>query len=501
MDDRVGIPLSTHVHGSLSDDVSLCKDRRSSTTPPTSAHSTHEVSATCTFVDPLDTYLVPPYHSYLHTPVSVAGSPSLSIGITNSGIRNEGKSQQPISPGASSPKGTETASSSAPVTSRPPAEDGHTLETSYSLEAHGRIPDPAPHLHWGVCNDYSPALQDDMLPRTTGRSVIPVQDFTLIPSALVRTSMDEKATAYKTLAPAAPRVPIQQHYPHSPGLVRSMTLTEKPQHHFACKRPNLPPGTGLAPATCTSNKAKPEKRRRSGRLPKGRRCPDGALGPGAGQRILGKAKMTCSGPNSSGSLTKRLALGPEASEQDVFLLYLRYELEKDKGKGMWDRITREFQERLVKKSKASLQMQLSRSVLKHAKWPAYEDDALKRAVKELVRNRHTELQKLMKEHGGCQAWDWREDHIAKRLSELYIERFGKSNHHTNARRQNKSNTRKSSSRRKVSVLNLACQDDIPSATSQQEEDLLEQSCKREHETPEPYLMGGAMKRPLSVGAT
>lgn len=109
--------------------------------------------------------------------------------------------------------------------------------------------------------------------------------------------------------------------------------------------------------------------------------------------------------------------------EDHFLFSLREDLINEKGKGMWDKIAERYHERYDKKERAALQMQLSRAVLKLAIWPEDEDRALIEAIEEYDKRRYIDILKIMKEKKGCRVWDWKPEHIAKRLSELGEEEY------------------------------------------------------------------------------
>lgn len=109
--------------------------------------------------------------------------------------------------------------------------------------------------------------------------------------------------------------------------------------------------------------------------------------------------------------------------EDHFLFNLREELINEKGKGMWDKIAERYHQRYDKKERAALQMQLSRAVLKLAIWPEDEDRALTEAIEEYDKRRYIDILKIMKEKKGCRVWDWKPEHVAKRLSELGEEEY------------------------------------------------------------------------------
>ncbi|CAJ2500332.1 Uu.00g031850.m01.CDS01 [Anthostomella pinea] len=415
--------------------------------------------------------------------------------------QHPGNSQQPTPPGTSRPWDYpvhDTSSSTAPMPLQSTTADimeMHGLESADSQEAQGTMPDPTAHFHWGSYGVSSTEPQDDMSPHMAHQSLFPVQQLPgVAPSALMHTTSQMPLTA------APSHVPILQQSPDPRDLGSSATPINSLQHHYGHLGHHVPHVMiDFAPSSYSSRKtSKSSRTGRSGRSTKRARAPSRAVpNSGAQQDSLGGGTS----PGSNRAPSKRLTLKEGAKEEDRYLLELRCQMNDDKGKGMWDQICTAFSDRFEPKERATLQMSLTRSVLKYAEWPADEDEALRRAVEEYERRRPTELLKLMKEYGGCQAWDWKDGHVVKRLVELGIDEFDSEEPAKKPRRQRKNAIRKQSpSRPWAASMNSQHHmphyndgSDIHTVTAEQEKYLLEQFCKPEHETPEPEPMHHGME--------
>ncbi|KAI1081921.1 hypothetical protein F5B20DRAFT_38540 [Whalleya microplaca] len=484
------------IRNTLSGESSLPEGRQSIATPSTSAYS-QDIPITYASVAPFNSnnYSVP-YDSSLPTPVSVAGSPSISErsskAMQSYNQRRE-SSQQPTPPGTSRTwqnyqMNAPCSQSTSPMPLHATPNDMlemHGLETSNSPEDQGQMISE-PQFQWGQYGVSSTEAQDDMSPHMAHHpSVFSVSVPSVAPTDLMRQSMTMNPSSMP-LAPAPPQVPILHHSPDPRDLPPSVTPIDNMHHQYGVMLNNSHVTVDFAPY----NKRKPSRARngRSGRPAKRARVGNRNPSKDGGLDYLNMPQNSTTGGDSKASRpqTRSITLTDEAKEADRYLLDLRCQMDEGKGKGMWDHISKKYEERFGYKERPTLQMQLTRALLKYAVWPPSEDEALKRAVEELDKRRYSDIAKLMKEYGGCQAWEWKDGHIVKRLVELGIEEFDPKDI-TKKPRRNKNAARKQSTGGPwaASSMPFAYQDPAHTVTSEQEDLILEQYCKAEPDTPEP----------------
>lgn len=76
--------------------------------------------------------------------------------------------------------------------------------------------------------------------------------------------------------------------------------------------------------------------------------------------------------SSKSSMKPTLQLRDEAKEEEKVLMELRRELSDDKGKGMWEEITRRYISIYDHIERSALQMKLTRAINAHCIWPQEE---------------------------------------------------------------------------------------------------------------------------------
>ncbi|KAI0473685.1 hypothetical protein GGR56DRAFT_545349 [Xylariaceae sp. FL0804] len=461
------------------------------TAPVTSAYDSHDIATTAyTTVAPFSTtYSLPPYEPSLPTPASVPASPpersSTSDKILHSYDQHRGPSQQPTPPGTSQPW---SYSSGMTTGSMEMLEmDGMESSCHSPPEEHQTMSSQGHPSYWGQYTVSSTEGPEEMSPHMAHQPLYPVPIPGVAPSVLIN------GGSHMTLGPAPshhvsllPHGPDPRHHAHPLAHMGGV-----PGHFGGMGHPH-PVVMDFATPIYSSRKPKPRMSRQNRSRKRA----------GTQSRALPKAGSPEreSPPNIDGQPTtqaqpqppiKHLTLRPEASEADRFLLELRCQMNDDKrkGTGMWNEIAARYEVRYGKKERASLQMQLARTVLKHAVWPTEEDEALKYAMEELEKRRYSDTLKLMKEYGGCRVWDWKEGHIAKRLVELGFDEFDADEANKKLRRQRKAAMRKSSDGGEQQQ-RAPGMGGPPTVTSDQENYIMEQYCKPERESPEP---GGAME--------
>ncbi|KAH9993280.1 hypothetical protein F4779DRAFT_631890 [Xylariaceae sp. FL0662B] len=500
-DNAYSQPGPAHIPNTLAGESSLPEGRQSIVTPSTSAYG-QDIPIAYASVAPFNSnnYSIP-YDSSLPTPVSVAGSPSISERSSKamqSYNQHRESSQQPTPPGTS--RTWQNYQMNAPCsqsTSPMPLHatpnhmlEMHGLETANSPEDQGQMISE-PQFQWGQYGVSSTEAQDDMSPHLTHHpSVFSVAVPSVAPNDLIRQSLGLNPSS-TPLHPAPSQVPILQQSPDPRDLPPSVTPIDNMHPHYpsVVHYPHIT--LDYAPY-----KRKPARSRngRSGRPTKKARVasrnPPKDDNPGY---LNGQQTSTTDGvptdPKASRAGPRNITLTDDAKEADRYLLDLRCQMDEGKGKGMWDHISKKYEERFGFKERPTLQMQLTRALLKYAVWPPSEDEALKRAVEELDKRRYADIAKLMKEFGGCQAWEWKEGHIVKRLVELGIEEFDPKDVSKKPRRQKNAARKQSTSGPwTASSMPFPYQEQAHTVTSEQEDFLLEQYCKPDPDTPEPDPM-------------
>lgn len=501
---------------SLSRDSSLPEDRRSVPSPSNSAYA-QDMSNTYASVAPFNNYPVP-YDSSLPTPVSIAGSPSMNertAKIMHPYNQHRAGSQQPTPPNTSRSwsnyqMNAQCSQAPSPLSLQHPPPDlleMHNLEASQSPPEHGHMVSEPP-FQWGNYG-VSTTEAEEIPPHMTH----PMYSMPgIVPTDLHRHQL---GLGHPGMAlPPPPHIPTLQQQPDPRDLAPSMTPIDHIHPHFHEMQYQQTPHVIMDIAT-TYSRRKPSKSRngRSGRPPKRPRASNRALSKRDELDYPDPTKSTTGGDGSVNVKppNRNITLRADAPEKDRYILELRCQMDGDKGKGIWEEITKKYEERFGKRRQESLQMNLTRAVLKYAEWPQEEDEALLRAVEELDRRRYSDLAKLMKEkYGGCQAWEWKEGHILKRLIDLGVEEFDPEDVTKKPRRKSKkamtstststTNTNKrpsSSSGNKPSwVAPMPFEDHHRAISSEQENYILENFCKAEPEYADPNAaaMQGIMEQ-------
>ncbi|KAI1378690.1 hypothetical protein F4677DRAFT_453382 [Hypoxylon crocopeplum] len=503
MDDSVYVhQRSDHMRHSLSRDSSLPEDRRSIASPSSSAYS-HDIPTTYASVPTFTNYAVQ-YDSSLPTPVSGAGSPSMNertTKIMHPYNQHRASSQQPTPPNTSRPwpnyqMNAHCSQATSPIPLQTAADmlEMQALEASHSPDNHGHMVSE-PSFQWGHYTVSSTEVTEDMQPQMTHSSLYPVPS--VAPTDLVRPPITLNSSNMPLPAPS--QVPLLHHSPDPRDLAPSVTPIDNMHHHF----PNMihQPQVIMDFAPYRRKPSRSSRNGRSGRPSKRPRAQSRALSKRGDMDYMDSQQAPPTGDDSSTTKTpaRCITLRPDAPEKDRYILELRCQMDSDKGKGIWEEITKKYEERFGKRRQESLQMNLTRAVLKYAVWPESEDEALKRAVDELDRRRYSDLAKLMKEkYGGCQAWEWKDGHILKRLVDLGLEEFDPEDVTKKPRRKSK----KAMSKRPVGkqswpppTVTLPYEEDNRTISSEQENYILERYCKPDPEFLDPDAMHGVVEHP------
>ncbi|OTA82921.1 hypothetical protein M434DRAFT_188481 [Hypoxylon sp. CO27-5] len=477
-------PRSDQMRHSLSRDSSMPEDRRSVPSPSSSAYA-HDIPTTYASVPTFSNYPVP-YDSSLPTPVSVAGSPSMNertSKIMHPYSQHRASSQQPTPPSTSRPWSNYQMNATTDLLDMP------GLETSQSPGDHGQMVSE-PQFQWGHYTVSSTEPPEEMQPHMTHPSM-----FSVAPTDLVRPPISMHNTNMSLSAPS--QVPILHHTPDPRDLAPSVTPIDNMHHHY----PNIMQPQLIMEYAPYRRKISKTRNGRSGRPPKRSRGGSRALSKNSTDYM--DPQLTASDSSSTAKPPGRsITLRPDAPEKDRYILELRCQMDNDKGKGIWEEITKKYEERYGKRRQESLQMNLTRAVLKYAEWPPEEDEALRRAVEELDRRRYSDLAKLMKEkYGGCQAWDWKEGHILKRLMDLGIEEFDPEDVTKKPRRKSKKAMNKRLTGKQPWVapnVGLPYEEEGRSISSEQENYILENYCKPDPDFEDPDAMNGIVEHPNPI---
>lgn len=110
---------------------------------------------------------------------------------------------------------------------------------------------------------------------------------------------------------------------------------------------------------------------------------------------------------------------------------------------------------------------------------------------------------MKEKYGGCQAWEWKEGHILKRLVDLGIEEFDPEDVTKKPRRKSKKATSKRSSTKSWASpsSSLPYEEDnrtISTISSEQENYILEHYCKPDPESSDPDVMNGVLEHPNTL---
>ncbi|KAF2969018.1 hypothetical protein GQX73_g4542 [Xylaria multiplex] len=464
-------PKAAHIHESPP-----CEDKHSSATPPPSTYGTHDITRSYTSVAPYSPYSAPAYDSPLSTPVSVAGSPSVTERSSKmlSTYNQHGGAPQQLTPPATSrpwPYESNMASASPAPMTMPSSEaemlDVHSLESSHSPEHHTVVVDPTPHFHWGTYGVSCPESAEELsqsLPSQSLYSSVP-------PSLLMRSPhYGLPPNTHIPLAPAISQVSMPPH----PTDTRHLMAHDL--HHQFSNLSNISLEFGQAYPARKSAKARASRSSRPSKRGRDQNSPKTSdIGHNGGR----------ASPDTPVHHPPQLILDAKAPEDSQFLVEMRCQMSDDKGKGMWEHIQRAYGERFGHKTKENLQMQLIRTVQSYAIWPESEDRALKDAIEELERRRYSDLRKIMKEKGGRYVWDWNEGSIAKRLVQMGVDEIDQRDPIKRTRRKRKSTVRqKSGGEPWVGCVNIQYNSEPRQLTVDENELLLEAFCKQEPESPQ-----------------
>lgn len=428
-------------------------------------------------------------------------------------------SQQPTPPNTSRPWSDYQMNAPCSQTGSPITMQAPDLLDMPGLEAHS----PGDHHSQIVQENYSHfslyGVSGDVPPEnTTPQMTHPMYSLpSVAPTDLVR--MNGSNMGHPT-----PHIPILHHSPDPRDLPPSVTPIDNVHHQF----PQI-----VHPHHFTVDYIHPPYRRRTSRITKNRQ-PGRSSKKARPQNKRGSTDFVdpqlSSGNNDANSNTKAprrsITLRPDAPEKDRFILELRCQKDSDKGKGIWEDITKQYEERYGKRRQESLQMNLTRAVLKYAVWPDFEvsgtridqkfrdganfcsqDEALRLATEEWDRRRYAEIAKIMKDkYGGCQAWEWKEGHIAKRMVELGLEEFDPEDVTKKPRRKSKKAMNKHRPTGKQQQwaapnANGPYEEHIYTLTAEQENQIWTQYCKPEPDSPNSDAFQGVMEHPNSTLST
>ncbi|KAM0329361.1 hypothetical protein ACHAQA_004667 [Verticillium albo-atrum] len=133
-------------------------------------------------------------------------------------------------------------------------------------------------------------------------------------------------------------------------------------------------------------------------------------------------------------------------DTDRFLFELRNKYSDNKGKGMWDPITREYNERFKTQfDRAALQMKVSRAKSKWIQWHEKDDAVLIEAARQVEQQYYRQVHMKFKELGGNPQADFNVGNIEMRMVELGLSNVWmeawKGDAKTNTRRRRKLNER------------------------------------------------------------
>lgn len=307
------------------------------------------------------------------------------------------------------------------------------------------------HPHWGQYGVSGEEPQDEMSP-----PLVPSDLFSHIPNVDPSNLMKGytlPSTNHIALAPApqvsilgpapnsgalAPIAPIENYHHPNP-----FTMTHPPPLFVDVQRSSYKRN----PRNANKTRNPPKKRQRGGN-----RKQSGPSNVGAyeEQAAITQTSPASPRPGADGDTPREVlqfrydADHPENHD----LLDLKMKHLSVKGRGMWDRIVKDWVKTYGTVERAALQMKLQRFVARQAIWPESEvsltfpplwlilrcfcsqytnkiqqDTALKEAIEEYDKRRYKDILIIMKEKGGCRAWDWKMEHIAKRLVELGEEEF------------------------------------------------------------------------------
>ncbi|KAI6371087.1 hypothetical protein MCOR25_004022 [Pyricularia grisea] len=168
-------------------------------------------------------------------------------------------------------------------------------------------------------------------------------------------------------------------------------------------------------------------------------------------RSRGSNKTGEASSSSKSSMKPTLQLRDEAREEEKVLMELRRELSDDKGKGMWEEITKRYISIYEYIERSALQMKLTRAINAHCIWPQEELDLLVEAYRVDNEQRYNRIIQWMSEHGGCKVWPWRPKHIEAQLVKLGLEEPELHNQERSRRRA--TNARKKNTSQAVAVIN------------------------------------------------
>ncbi|KAI1751881.1 hypothetical protein F4782DRAFT_540681 [Xylaria castorea] len=467
-----------HMDERISRASPLSESRHSSATPSTSTYGSHDMARSYASVAPYSPYSVPAYDSSLPTPVSVAGSPSISERsdkMLSTYNQQGGVSQQLTPPTTSRPWPYASSSMTVPTsTAEVEMLDIHSLESSHSPEQQTTVLGSTPHYHWSTYGVSSHDPTEDLSPPLHSQALYS----SVPPSLLVRSPGYElPPNTHIPLAPAPPQVSM----PSYPADTRSLMVHDYPPFDNLS---NISLEYGQA---YPARKSKARANRTSRQSKRGRDMAQSSTKNGGIEYNDAHTNpmATNTSPNPVGhALLKHLTLDDKAPEDSRYLVNMRCQLSDDKGKGMWEHIQQAYKERFGRKTKENLQMQLIRSVQSYAIWPEEEDKALRDANEEYERRRYQEIRKIMKEKGGRRVWDWNEGNIAKRLVQMGVDEIDDRDPIKKTRRKRKSTVRqKSGGEPWVGCVNIQYNSEQRELTAEENEILLEAFCKPDPGSP------------------
>lgn len=278
-------------------------------------------------------------------------------------------SQQPTPPTTSRPwpgyqMDAPCSQSASPIALQPPTSDlleMHGMDAAHSPGDHGHMVSE-PHFSWGQYTVSSTEGPEDMPPQLT-HSLYSVPS--VAPTDLVRPSLTLHPSNMPLPAPS--QVPVLHHSPDPRDLGPSVTPIDSMHHHF--------PHMMHQPQVMfdfTSHRRKPTKsrNRQSGRVTKRTRPQPKRIN---NPEFMDPQLASIGDGSSTTKIPYRnIRLRDDAPEKDKYILQLRCELDGEKGKGIWEEITKKYEERYGKRRQESLQMNLTRAVLKYAIWPEEE---------------------------------------------------------------------------------------------------------------------------------
>ncbi|KAH8899243.1 hypothetical protein GQ53DRAFT_801828 [Thozetella sp. PMI_491] len=352
----------------------------------------------------------------LLTPVSGVGSPPLhqrtatKAGGYHSSQTAVSGAQGPTPPSTSRMYYSYDLSSSqspSPITIHPQASEAPSFDMQTFVTTHS-----PPTNHPSPRDDLPPPPIDPYLPYVV--SGVPGSEVDMYgPPGYPHTTADP---AYISRPQGSSSEPATA--PHMPPLAPTPPILDPP-HHSAYRAQLAPSGIrsiagpGMLPAPhfqpshppiSSARRPPPRKKRQPKRVVKQSHFPSGA----------GSTSGLAAG-DSPPVKKEFITLAEGCSHDDRRLFALRLKYDHIKGKGMWDKIGDEFDDKSAGKGREALQMRVHRMVAKYGVWPEAEERRVEEAFEWCEENYAKLVLQRLKEIGGCECWEWKPEHIETKL--------------------------------------------------------------------------------------